>query len=588
MSVSTDDESKPTTDDERSAPTWVRTARRYGPFVAVIVVVGLAVALFGGGGDDDDGDDASEAQEAADTDELIASGPMTWERAEAEGVDVDFGPQCDTETGRVMMPSQYAPPCVEPFTGDNGGATSPGVTEDEIKIIRYSPDPALDPLGASMIAGAGADVDPATAEQVVQDYVAVYNEMYESYGREVVIERYVGTGAANDQEAARNDAIAIAEQEPFAVIGGPPQASPVFASELASQRIVCGPGCATALSESLVDQYAPYIWQVGATPEQGAALGAELISNLAGPGPAELAGDPALREQDRVYALVHYDTEDGDYEESFEATVDALADGGIELATDVEFTLDTARMQENARTVIARLEDEGVTTVIYTGDPLTPAALTEEATAQDYYPEWILGQNVLADTTIFARGTDHDQWKNGFGVGFPPARGERSTQEAWRLYEWAYGEPPANNTVGVLDPYLRTIFTGVHMAGPELTPETFRDGLYRAPSAGGGPTTPQVSRGSQGVWPEELWPVDNGGIDDLTVIWFDPDATGEDETGAEGQGMYRYANGGQRYTLGNMPESQEEAGLFDLESSVTVYDEIPESEQVPDYPPPDL
>jgi len=50
--------------------------------------------------------------------------------------------------------------------------------------------------------------------------------------------------------------------------------------------------------------------------------------------------------------------------------------------------------------------------------------------------------------------------------------------------------------------------------------------------------------------------------------------------------MYRYANGGERYTIGNLPGSPEEAGLFDLGSSVTVYDEVPEEDQVPDYPPP--
>src|SRR5690606_17148113 len=109
----------------------------------------------------------------------------------------------------------------------------------------------------------------------------------------------------------------------------------------------------------------------------------------------------------------------------------------------------------------------------------------------------------------------------------------------------------------VIEPPLRTVFTGIHLAGPELTPESFRDGLFRYPISGGGPTEPQVSRGDHGVWPE----MDLGGGDDMTLIWWDPGATGEDETGNEGQGMYRYAKGGQRYTIGNLPGSVEEAGL---------------------------
>ncbi len=50
--------------------------------------------------------------------------------------------------------------------------------------------------------------------------------------------------------------------------------------------------------------------------------------------------------------------------------------------------------------------------------------------------------------------------------------------------------------------------------------------------------------------------------------------------------MYRYANGGERYTIGEFPDSPEEAGLFDDGSSVTVYDDIPAIDRTPDYPPP--
>jgi hypothetical protein len=52
--------------------------------------------------------------------------------------------------------------------------------------------------------------------------------------------------------------------------------------------------------------------------------------------------------------------------------------------------------------------------------------------------------------------------------------------------------------------------------------------------------------------------------------------------------MYRYANGGERYTLGDLPTSVEDAGLFDEDSSVTVYDRLPEEDVPPEYPPPEL
>ena len=47
-------------------------------------------------------------------------------------------------TGKVAVPSGYAPPCVEPWKGgDNGGATAPGVTEDTITVALYQAQPDL-------------------------------------------------------------------------------------------------------------------------------------------------------------------------------------------------------------------------------------------------------------------------------------------------------------------------------------------------------------------------------------------------------------------------------------------------------------
>jgi hypothetical protein len=561
-----------------------KALKRYGPIALVIILLGGAFLLFGGGGGDDDEDTAPATDRDTSEDELILSGPMTPQKAELEGVDVDFGPNCDTETGRIMLISVYAPPCVEPFEGDNGGATSPGVTADEILIVDYEADPALDPLIAATAEQAGADVDPETARAVLQDFVTLYNEIFETYGRTVRLETYTGTGAGTDVAAAQADAIAISEMEPFAVIGGPAQALGVFSAELAESGIICGPGCANTLPEDIIEEYEPYLWPTGPTPNQAVAMAAEMIGNLAGPGPAELAGTPELQAQDRVYGLLHYDNADGDHVPVMESFRESLTDNGIEIAADVEFTLDLARAQENARTNIGQLMDAGVTTIIYYGDPLTPASLTTEATAQGYYPEWILGPNVLMDTTIFARQTDVTQWKNGFGMALVGARGERSTNGAFQIYEWAFGREPQNNTVNAFEPQLRTMFNAIHLAGPDLNPETFRDSMLRYPVSGGGPTEVQVSRGNHGVWDEFDW----GGSDDMALIWFDPEVAGEDETGNEGVGMYRYANGGERYTLGNLPESVEDAGLFDVENSVTVYDEVPEEDTTPDYEPPDV
>jgi len=561
-----------------------RSAKRYGPFVAVAVILVGAIAIFSGG--DDGGDDPdTEASGAVDEDELVTSGPMTPAKAEAEGVDVDFGPNCDTDRGLVAIPTIYAAPCVEPFEGDNGGATATGVTEDEILVVRYETDPAVDPIGASLVRATGVETNPATAFDTAENFAAIFGEYYETYGRTVRFEEFLGSGPSDDEEAARSDAIKIADKKPFAVIGGPLQSSSVFASELAKAGVVCVATCAQSLPDEVTEPYQGLLFQTGPTPNQAAAMAGELISKMAGPGPAELAGDPALQEADRRYALVHYNTEAGTHTAVAEALGDSLADNGIELSADIEYILDPAAIQEDARTLIARLESEEITTVVFYGDPLMPKALTDEATIQDYRPEWILGPSLLADTAVFGRSFDQTQWGNGFGIGLTPLRGEDEVADAWILHDWAYGQEPPNNAYSAILPGVRSIFTGIHLAGAELTPESFRDGMFRAPVSGGYPTRAQLSYGSQGVWGDDV--VDYGGSEDAAVVWWDPDAEGTDETGQQGRGLYRYANGGERYTIGNFPDTAEDAGLFDEANSLTIAEDLP-PEAVFDYPSPDL
>src|SRR4029077_12271958 len=89
--------------------------------------------------------------------------------------------------------------------------------------------------------------------------------------------------------------------------------------------------------------------------------------------------------------------------------------GGVKIAADLPFLLDLSKAQENARTMIAKLKDAGVTSVVFTGDPLTPSSLTIEATAQNYFPEWVIGTNALVDIALFGRTYDQEQWKHAFG-----------------------------------------------------------------------------------------------------------------------------------------------------------------------------
>jgi Periplasmic binding protein len=524
-------------------------------------------------------DDAADAQKNS---ALVKSGPMTPEKAQLLGKsNIDFGPNCDTTTGRVKIPIVYSPPCVQPFTGKNGGATAQGVTGNEIKVVIWVGDPSKDPVLAGQIIAAGASLDTNTIKATWQGYIDIYNKMLELYGRKISVEFFDGTGSGADTAAAKSDAIAIAAKKPFAVLGGPAQSTTVFSDELAHRGVVCVGTCALAVPQRITTNNAGFIFTDGPSPEQSAMLTAEFIGKQAGPGKAQFAGDDATKNKQRVYGVAHYDTPDGQYHAQFNTLKDGLKKYKITPKADQSFFLDPAKSQENARTIITKMKTAGVTTVIYTGDPLTPAALTKEASAQDYHPEWIVGPTVLADTTFFGRTFDQEQWAHAFGIALVAGRVPQSENPNYTLYTWFHGSPPPNNTYNVIVPTVSVLARGLTMAGQKLTPKTFQDGLFRYPPSGGDPINPKQSWGKHGLWPF----VDYWGSDDAGILWWDPNASGEDEVGKVGQGIYQYGNGAKRYTLGHFPAAGQ-GGLFDTSTAVTVFPQLPPESSTPSYPSP--
>ncbi len=410
-------------------------------------------------------------------------------------------------------------------------------------------------------------------------YFDLFEEYYNLYGRKIDLVFFPGTGGPMDEVTARADAQAIADLKPFAVLSGPNQ-TPVWAESVAAAKLMCLGNCSLAVPTATIEANAPYLFGVGPTPEQAGMMTAKLVlSQLKGKNAVKYGGDD-LNGKRRVFAVTHYDTVDGQQKAAFAVLKNELNNGGVKIAADLPFQLDLARGQENARTMIAKLKAAKATTVIYTGDPITPVALTKEATAQNYFPEWVIGSNVLADTAVFGRMFDQKQWSHAFGLGLNPAKVVQEHQQSYSLYNWYTGEDPPNNTFAVIFADLTSLFQGIHLAGPNLTPESFKVGMFNAEPSGGIPTVPKVSRGEHGLWPGVDW----GGSDDTGLLWWNADATGEDEIGATGKGLYEYAAMGKRWSLADMPAA--DPGYFDESKSVKIFTELPKAYQPPSYPSP--
>lgn len=538
--------------------------RRYGPvglvLAVVAAVVGASVLTRGENGETDAGGDAAPTGELPD-------GVVTWSLAEEQGIDVDWPETCDTGSGRVAIPFFFRPECVAP-TDDNGGATADGVTEDVITVVAWLPNDS-DPVFGIVRQALGIDDTPEEVRETYEGLAEVFQAYYETYGRTVELEFVEASGSMLDPVAARADAVKAASYEPFAVWGGPLLAN-TWTEELHAREIVC-------LACPGISGPEPSSFGIQPTTSQIRQHVVSYVSTKLAGRPAEFAGD-GLADDERTFAYLALAQNDAD-ERQVERFRSDFADEGIELAEIVSFPLDPTRSQELAVNAIAKMKAAGVTTVIVRADPITLPAFTREATKQGWYPEWVLGGYPFTDTTTFGRTFDQEQWRHAFGISFLPPAAPPEITPPYQLYEWFHGSPPpADQSLLLTYPQVALFFTGLQYAGADLTVETFRDGLFAFPPTPSAVTQPSVDYGTE-VWGRD----DYAGIDDMVEFWWDPDATGADETGVEGEGMIRYVDGGRRY---HHDEYADELRVFDPEGSVTVISDPPEAEVPPDYPSP--
>ena len=551
----------------RARPTAGTVLVRYLPFLAVIVAVALIAALAPGA--------TNSAGPAASRAGPL---PLTFGQAKARGVKVNWGPNCDTTTGRVAVPLTYAPPCVPPWHGgSNGGHTAPGVTATTITVALYQTVP--DVLQQAFFQQSNSEASLAAELRTTQAYVTFFESHYETYGRKIKLVPIQASGAPDDDVAAKADAIKVATQiHAFASFGGPDETS-AYADELAARGVLCLGDCVLAEPDSFLQSHAPYIWPTLASPEQAALHWAAFVSTIAGR-KAVHAGDPAMHHQVRRFGVVRYDDATGSFQQSYRRFAGLMAHQHVKIALDEPYQLDLSQAQEDARTIIAALKHAKVTSVLLAGDPIFPAFLTKEAPAQDYFPEWIVLGYAYTDTAVFGRTYDQRQWAHAFGVSLLPARTTDDANEFANILRWQFGKGPEASTYEVLVQAPLIFFTGLHLAGPHLTANSFRAGLFSYPAnRATAPTVVHMSWGHHGIWPT----TDYTWGDDATVIWWDPNATGPDEVGNQGKGLYRYALGGRRYLPGHWPK---QLGLFDVARSVTVYHSLPPGGQPPTYPSP--
>jgi hypothetical protein len=462
-----------------------------------------------GGAPEPGGDDvvggappASEPDDAGPTDaEQAAEGDDAEARQAASGVQ-----PCDDRDWQVPG-DPYSPPCVT-FEGDNGGATHRGVTADEIVITARVPEGS--DAGAALAEVAGAEISDTREDTIrtIEALVEYVNDRFEFYGRELRVEFYTGSPDAGDeslgggQEGAMADALHVAEDVgAFAELKA---SSAPFGDALAQQGVI-GFG-APHLSREWMSERAPYAWSIAVDcstiSESASDFGIKRLVDR----DAEFAG-PEFRDQQRRTVILAPDNPI--YQECVGASIRAYEEAGVQPPDTMSYQLDATTLLNQATNLAAQLQANGYTTVQCSCDPILPVFLTSRAEEQGYEPEWVITGTALMDQDIVGQLMQQDQWSRAFGISYSGRAMPFQESLGYSAYKQVRDDEPARAVA--LEYYnLYLLAIGIQGAGPNLTPETFQQGMFDYPGG----------EGPAGIW--AFGPENHTTAEDFREIYWDP------------------------------------------------------------------
>jgi hypothetical protein len=448
------------------------------------------------------------------------------------------GVQCGPGA-RQFAWSTHSPLCVAAFTGNNGGATAPGVTASTITLTYRVPNSAEDSLIAELSGSANVNEPALIAD--MKSYANFFNSQFELYGRHVVIKAYNGQGdyiqedQGEDLAGAQADAVSAHDMGAFGDVTFSLGASEAYEQDLANEHVISF--SSVAEPESWFQTYAPYEYSVqgGSGTNSVNAASAVVCRRLAGM-PAIFSGDPSATKTTRVFGIIYpenpnYASEVALYKK------DTLAECGLHFAQTAAYAINVAEYTTEAVSIAALMKAAHVTTILCACDPIFPILLTPAASSQNYHPEWFAAD--FGDPA--SQNYTSSEWAHSFAAGTPSVP---STQtEAYRAFKLGFPkalpaeEPPTSPPYFYIPYYtLLQVFEALQAAGPDLTPTTFEAGMFSLPPSAIDPA------GGEWVFGNNVFdPVSSFGL----VSWNPTQKSPFDNK----PGTYNACNQGQIYTI---------------------------------------
>ncbi|MBA3745404.1 hypothetical protein [Sporichthya sp.] len=436
----------------------------------------------------------------------------------------------------------YSPPCIAwPAGKDNGGATYRGVTKDKIRIGFRIPVEDIKDFQSTIsdLAGDKGDQIPVATQgdfdRTIQALTTYFEKNFQFYGRKIELVQWKGKGSVFNeivgagQEAANADAIRAAKElNLFADISAFTQP---YADALSRQQVLSVG--ALYMSREWFTQRQPYAWSPFPDCTSLSETIAEYLNKRVFGYPADHAGD-GIKGKPRKIGIITPDNPE--YQQCADAGEKLVKAAGNSM-TRYNYTLDLATLSDQANNIAAKMKKDGITTVVLACDPLTPLLLTSRMTQQNYFPEWVIGGVGFMDTSVLAQLYDEKQWSHAFGLSL---LGEEQPQQASYAYAAAKSVDPNHEPIFGVDIFyyfLYQLATGMQMAGPNLTPQTFANGMRAYPG---------------GTGPAGTWAYPKGTFApyrDAREIWWDGSATSayNNRPGA-------YVSDRKRYKPGSWPK----------------------------------
>lgn len=434
-----------------------------------------------------------------------------------------------------------SPPCVPFFDPDldNGGATYKGVTGDQITVA--VPQQFLEDLNA-----------PLKAAQF-------FNKRYEFYGRKLVLQPFTTTGCVDSQPdpaKMRADAVAVDEElQVFASLAyaGCQGADHHYYDALTERGVlsVVDGNLTTGLERNYAKR-SPFQWNVMAGVDTILANTAQFVcATLAGK-PPRYAGALQAEPDTRKFGVISTRSTDGTTPDLAPLRDGLSACGVTPVEVRDDQTTDAARSGVNS---IVTLRDADVTSVmcLCTSVDLRNVYMPAAA-SQGYQPEWVQSSyiNTDLDNSYGGGNAPPDQSSRVLGISFRNKLLPRQDMPwYWAVKEADPNWEPAGQTYySAHSRYVQLLLlaSGIQMAGPNLTPESFRAGLRRTqwanPNAGEAPYF-QAEVGFSG--PRHTMSVD------ASMFWFDPQRPGTVDPSVPG--AICYVDRGRRYQLGQWPQT---------------------------------